>query len=67
MKNFTHLMGVLPLNKLHEQDVLLTTHFPIIQETLPNSYDVTSKWAECKSVVTIIDQSNCGSCWVWLY
>lgn len=64
MKNVSRLMGVLPLNKLQEQDILLTNELSIKQETLPNSYDVTLKWPECKSIVSIRDQSNCGSCWV---
>jgi len=57
-------MGVLPWNKLSEKDTLLTYDLSIDSEPLPDSYDVTQTWSECKSVVSIRDQSNCGSCWV---
>lgn len=57
-------MGVIPWNKLSEKDILLTYDVSIDLESLPESYDVTQTWSECKSVVSIRDQSNCGSCWV---
>lgn len=57
-------MGVLPWNKLGKKDTLLPFELPIGSEPLPESYDVTLKWSECKSVVSVRDQSNCGSCWV---
>ncbi|XP_025415918.1 cathepsin B-like cysteine proteinase 4 [Sipha flava] len=63
LKNVSRLMGVLPLNKLQTQDILLTKKLSVAREPLPNSYDVTLKWPECKSVISIRDQSNCGSCW----
>ncbi|CAI6364133.1 unnamed protein product [Macrosiphum euphorbiae] len=63
LTNVSHLMGVLPLNKLSEKDILLTYDVSIDLESLPESYDVTQTWSECKSVVSIRDQSNCGSCW----
>lgn len=63
LTNVSHLMGVLPWNKLSEKDTLLTYDLSINSELLPESYDVTKTWSECKSVVSIKDQSNCGSCW----
>lgn len=64
LSNVSHLMGVLPRNKLSEKDTLLTYDSPVGSNPLPESYDVTQTWSECKSVVSIRDQSNCGSCWV---
>ncbi|KAE9539349.1 hypothetical protein AGLY_004601 [Aphis glycines] len=63
LTNVSRLMGVLPKNKLSEKDTLLTYDSPVGSEPLPESYDVTQTWSECKSVVSIRDQSNCGSCW----
>jgi len=57
-------MGVLPWNELNEKDILPINDVSIDLESLPENYDVTQTWSECKSVVSIRDQSNCGSCWV---
>lgn len=57
-------MGVLPRNKLKTNYTYLENELAINQKRLPEKYDVLSKWSECASVVSIRDQSNCGSCWV---
>lgn len=58
-------MGVLPRKKLNATDVLHSYDLPYPRDPLPESYDVTLKWSMCESVVSIRDQSHCGSCWVW--
>lgn len=66
LRNASRLMGVLPRKTLDSMDVLPALEAPAIySEFLPDNYDVTRKWSDCKSVGTIRDQSNCGSCWVW--
>lgn len=57
-------MGVLPRNKLKENPTYLKNELTINRKPLPEKYDILLKWSECVSVVTIRDQSNCGSCWV---
>lgn len=57
-------MGVLPRNKLKENLTYLENELAINRIPLPKYYDVQLKWSKCASVVSIRDQSNCGSCWV---
>lgn len=63
MKNVSRLMGVLPRITLNTNDDLPMNDL-FKRKSLPKNYDVTLEWSECKSIVTIRDQSNCGSCWV---
>lgn len=63
--NMSHLMGVLPRNKLHPMDILSMKSVDRYYDLLPEKYDVSLKWSACQSVVLIRDQSNCGSCWVY--
>jgi len=30
---------------------------------VPDTFDARTKWPNCKSIGTIRDQANCGSCW----
>lgn len=57
-------MGVLPKNKLNQNLTYLENELDINRISLPENYDVQLKWSECASVISIRDQSNCGSCWV---
>lgn len=31
----------------------------------PDSFDARQQWPNCKSIGTIRDQANCGSCWAF--
>ncbi|CAJ0594764.1 unnamed protein product, partial [Cylicocyclus nassatus] len=32
-------------------------------EDIPESFDALEQWPHCKSIQTVRDQANCGSCW----
>jgi len=47
-------------NQLEKLD---TKHLINKHTVLPESFDSREKWAQCESIKTVRDQSNCGSCW----
>ncbi|VVC34016.1 Cysteine peptidase, cysteine active site,Peptidase C1A, papain C-terminal,Cysteine peptidase [Cinara cedri] len=63
VKTVKHLVGVLPRKKLSLTDILQSYDLPNPRDPLPESYDVTLNWPMCESVISIRDQSHCGSCW----
>ncbi|XP_050427778.1 cathepsin B-like cysteine proteinase 4 [Adelges cooleyi] len=64
MRDVEDLMGVLPIEELGS-----SLYHNIMDkeldkaEILPESYDASKQWPLCKSITSIKDQSNCGSCW----
>lgn len=50
----------LPTKRELEKD---QTTFAISPESLPESFEPSSKWPHCPNIYHARDQSNCGSCW----
>ncbi|KAI1725178.1 papain family cysteine protease domain-containing protein [Ditylenchus destructor] len=58
------MMGVKYANNMEmdRKEYANTTHLNI---ELPKNFDAREQWPNCRSVKSIRDQSNCGSCWAF--
>jgi len=46
--------------------IVKTPDFQYMDELMPpTSFDARTQWPNCKSIATIRDQANCGSCWAF--
>ncbi|KHJ99378.1 hypothetical protein OESDEN_00616 [Oesophagostomum dentatum] len=49
---------------LGEHDEMVTVdEISLAATAIPASFDARKKWANCRSIKTVRDQSACGSCW----
>jgi len=67
-KNFDSLDDVIPLLGTWLDDPTEKVYREASLEALenfeaPESFDSRTAWSQCKSISTIWDQANCGSCW----
>jgi len=70
-KNFESLEDVLPLlgawledpETLKEREYREGSLEALENFAAPESFDARTAWSQCKSIATIWDQANCGSCW----
>lgn len=46
-------------NVFKYSDILDTSN-----DQVPKEFDARNYWKNCKSIGTVRDQGNCGSCWV---
>lgn len=50
---------------LDHPKVLPRKVFNKYNDELPENFDLREKYPDCKSIGTILDQANCGSCWAF--
>lgn len=60
-KDYTPNLGAF----LDHPNVLPRKTFKTYNDDLPESFDLREKFPDCKSIGTIRDQANCGSCWAF--
>jgi len=58
------LLGALPDQRDKDDRTYREGHLEAIQNfQAADSFDSRTEWSDCKSIGTIWDQANCGSCW----
>jgi len=60
-EGINHLLGFVP-NPAAKAKMPIVSHPP---KDLPVNFDSAQQWPECKTIGTIYNQADCGSCWAF--
>lgn len=64
--NISQRLGAMIIGDNNYLELPAKTYYRLINETIPESFDVRVEWPKCTNVTFLTyDQSSCGSCWAF--